>query len=72
MLPPTSPTIGDDATRPYFLWWTQATSGDLRVHLRSDDPAERGYWFGALLREANTRDVWVFTTANEIRAGTFT
>jgi len=68
VLPPTSPSIGDDATRPYFLWWTDATSGDLRAHLRSGDLDERGYWLGALLREANSRDVWVFTTPDEVRA----
>ncbi len=68
MLPPTSSPIGDDATRPYVLWWTDATAGDLRVHLRSGDVDERGYWLGALLREASSRDVWVFTTPDEIRA----
>jgi hypothetical protein len=67
ILPPTRPSIGDDATRPYFLWWTDATSGDLRARLRSPDLDERGYWLGALLREANSRDVWVFTTPSEIR-----
>ena len=32
------------------------------------DLARRGYWLGAVLREANTRDVWLFTTAEEIRS----
>jgi hypothetical protein len=42
--------------------------GDLRRHLRSEDPDERAYWMGALLREANTRDVWLFATADQIRS----
>lgn len=66
-LPPTSASIADDSTRPYFLWWTNATTGELRSHLASEDPLERGYWLGALLREANSRDVWLFTTPREIR-----
>jgi hypothetical protein len=28
----------------------------------------RAYWMGALLREANTRDVWLFVTPDAIRA----
>ena len=67
-LPPTSEALRDDRTRPYFLWWTDATVGDLKAHLRSADPEERAYWMGALLREANTRDVWLFVDAREIRA----
>jgi hypothetical protein len=67
-LPPTSAELAEDATRPYFLWWTQATVRDLRAHLASDDPEERAYWMGALLREANTRDVWLFVSVEQIRA----
>lgn len=66
-LPPTSETLRDDTTRPYFLWWTGTTVGDLKHHLTSTDPEERAYWMGALLREANTRDVWLFVTSDEIR-----
>lgn len=68
MLPPTDPALRDPSTRPYFLWWTDATVKDLHRHLASSDPDERGYWLGALLREANTRDVWLFTSPDEIRA----
>jgi hypothetical protein len=67
-LPPTSESLRDATTRPYFLWWTEATVGDLQAHLRSADAEERAYWMGALLREANTRDVWLFVDADEIRA----
>lgn len=65
-LPPTSPLLMDERHRPYFLWWTDATVGDLRQHLTSSDAQERAYWMGALLREANTRDVWLFVTPLEI------
>lgn len=67
-LPPTSPELQLPGTRPYFLWWTDATVGDLRRHLGSSDPAERAYWMGALLREANTRDVWLFCKPAAVRA----
>jgi len=67
-LPPTSPELDRPGTRPYFLWWTAATVADLRRHLRADDPEERAYWLGALLREANTRDVWAFVRPAGIRA----
>jgi hypothetical protein len=55
-LPPTSPSLSDGNTRPYFLWWTDATVADLRVHLADPSPEVRAYWLGALLREANPRD----------------
>lgn len=67
-LPPTTDSLLDSSARPYFLWWTNATVGQLKVHLASPDPQERAYWMGALLREANTRDVWLFVTVDEIRA----
>lgn len=68
MLPPTSEDLKLDATRPYFLWWTDATVGELRRQLSSNDPERRAYWMGALLREANTRDVWLFVSPDDIRA----
>lgn len=67
-LPPTSADLLDGRARPYFLWWTDATVGDLRARLRDGDPERRAYWLGALLREANTRDVWLFATPEQIRA----
>lgn len=67
-LPPTTDSLLDDTARPYFLWWTDTTVGRLKEHLASSDPEERAYWMGALLREANTRDVWLFVTSDEIRA----
>jgi hypothetical protein len=66
-LPPTSPDLLRDDTRPYFLWWTDATVAELKRHLAAGDPQERAYWMGALLREANTRDVWLFVRPDDIR-----
>ena len=66
-LPPTSPDLLIDSTKPYFLWWTDATVGDLKRHLQSPDPEVRAYWLGALLREANSRDVVLFTSGDQIR-----
>jgi hypothetical protein len=54
-LPPTTDALLDDTARPYFLWWTDATVGQLKEYLTSSDLEERAYWMGALLREANTR-----------------
>lgn len=66
-LPPTSPGLLEPGARPYFLWWADATVSDLQKHLRADDIDERAYWMGALLREANTRDVWQFVTPDDVR-----
>lgn len=66
-LPPTSPDLLEPASRPYFLFWTDKTVGDLRQLLQDDDEETRAYWMGALLREANTRDVWLFVTPQMIR-----
>lgn len=66
-LPPTSEELRRDETRPYFLWWTTATVGDLRRHLAAEDVSVRAYWTGALLREANSRDVWLFVSPAELR-----
>jgi hypothetical protein len=41
---------------------------DLARYLEDQDPDVRAYWMAALLREANTRDVWLFTTPAAIRA----
>ena len=67
-LPPTSEMLLDGAERPYFLWWTEVTVKEFKDKLASDDDEERAYWMAALLREANTRDVWLFVTTDEVRA----
>lgn len=66
-LPPTSAALTNPSTRPYFLWWLNATVADLHAALASDDARTRGYFLGALLREANSRDVWLFTDPDKIR-----
>lgn len=66
-LPPTTRDLLDPQARPYFLWWTDATVEQLRRHLADPDAERRAYWLGALLREANTRDVWLFVTPDQIR-----
>ena len=68
LLPPTSERLHDAEERPYFLWWTNASVADFKRHLSAPDLDERAYWMGALLREANTRDVWLFVAADEIRS----
>ncbi len=66
LLPPTTSDLDRDDARPYFLWWTDVTVAQLRALLRSADDDERAYWLGAMLREANTRDVWLFVTPTDI------
>lgn len=67
-LGPTTTHLLDPAERPYFLWWTDLTVADLHREVREGTDEARAYWVGALLREANTRDVWVFVTPEEVRA----
>jgi len=67
LLPPTSSDLETPEAKPYFLWWSDTSTGEFRRHLRDPDPERRAYWLGALLREANTRDVWLFTTPEAVR-----
>ncbi len=67
MLPPTLALPLDPKARPYFLWWTKTTFAEFQRLLCSEDLDERAYWMGALLREANSRDVWLFVTPAQIR-----
>jgi hypothetical protein len=67
VLPPTSSALLDDSETPYFLWWTKLTIADFRRELRSSDREIADYYLAALLREANTRDVWLFVTPGQIR-----
>jgi hypothetical protein len=66
-LPPTTEKLLDPATQPYFLWWDECTVSEFRKRIESPDDRVRGYWLGALLREANSRDVWLFTTPGLVR-----
>lgn len=67
-LQPTRTDLSDPTARPYFLWWTEVTVAEFRRHLADDADEERAYWMGALLREANTRDVWLYVTPVEVKA----
>ncbi|MBI5513062.1 MAG: hypothetical protein HY909_04795 [Deltaproteobacteria bacterium] len=67
-LGPTTEALRDPNSQPYFLWWTELTVGEFRRRLAAPDLDERAYWLGALLREANTRDVWLFAEPSELRA----
>jgi hypothetical protein len=60
MLPPTSPRLRDPAAVPYFLWDLRMTVEELRRTLREGEPEARDEVIVRLLREANTRDVWLF------------
>ena len=44
------------------------TVGDFKERLATGTADERAYFVGALLREANSRDVWLFLTPAEVRA----
>lgn len=67
-LGPTRPDLLDPETRPYSLWWTDLTVADFRRHLTEGSVDDRASWVGALLREANTRDVWLFVSPADIAA----
>jgi hypothetical protein len=66
--PPTSTDLLDPDARPYFIWWADVTVGQLHAFVRSDELQERAYWLGAIMREANTRDVWLFASPPDLRA----
>jgi hypothetical protein len=68
VLPPTTEDLRRPDSRPHFLWWSDVTVGELHRLLRSPDAEERAYWTGALLREANTRDVWLFVEPADVRS----
>lgn len=63
-----STDMSRDDARPYFLWDTAMTVGDLRRRLHEADEAERLIWMGRVMREANYPDVWAFLTLDEVLA----
>jgi len=67
MLPPTMPELLQPEARPYFVWSSEMTVAEFHAVLRSPDLDLRAYWMATLLREANTRDVWLFVQPEEIR-----
>jgi hypothetical protein len=66
MLRPTGPRLLDSGAVPYFLWDTQQTVAEARRILGGPPSSERDEILVRLLREANSRDVWVFATWNQI------
>ncbi len=67
-LGPTHREVLDPHARPYFLWWADVTVDEFRARLSEGRDEDRAYWMGALLREANTRDVWCFVTPAQVGA----
>jgi hypothetical protein len=59
-LPPTSERLRDPSAVPYFLWDMGLTVVQARKALAGDDAALKLEVIVRLLREANTRDVWLF------------
>lgn len=60
MLPPTSDRLLHPDNVPYFLWDTGMTVAELRRVLAGEDRDARDEVIVRLLREANTRDAWLF------------
>ena len=61
MLAPTSPRLLDPEAVPYFMWDTRQTVGEVHQILAGTVNTERDEILVRLLREANSRDVWLFT-----------
>jgi hypothetical protein len=60
MLPPTSPRLLDPGAIPYFRWDDRMTLAQARVVLAGRSSSARDELIARILREANTRDVWLF------------
>lgn len=60
MTRPTSDRLLDPKAVPYFLWDMGITVAELRDRLERGDRGARDELLVRLLREANSRDVWLF------------
>ena len=60
MLPPTSPRLHDPDAVPYFLWDLGWTVVHVREVLKGGSTRDRDDLIARVLREANSRDVWLF------------
>jgi hypothetical protein len=58
-LPPTSPRLLDPEIVPYFLWDLGITIAEARQILVNEASPTRDDLIARILREANSRDVWV-------------
>lgn len=63
---PTSHRLLDSDAIPYFLWDTRQTVGELRRIMSGPKTPERDELLVRLLREANSRDVWLFASWEQI------
>ena len=63
---PTTARLLEPEMVPYFLWDTQQTVAEAHRILAGAAGPERDELLARLLREANTRDVWLFTTWEQI------
>jgi hypothetical protein len=61
---PTTARLLDPEMVPYFLWDTQQTVAEAHRILAGAAGPERDELLARLLREANARDVWLFTTSH--------
>ena len=62
MLGPTSRQLLESDAAPYFLWDTQQTVAEVRRIMPAPVSLERDELLVRLLREANSRDVWLFAS----------
>ena len=60
MLLPTSSKLLDPNAVPYFLWDDHTTVAGAKAILAGSDVRVRDELIARILREANTRDVWLF------------
>jgi hypothetical protein len=65
--PPLSLDLERDDLRPYFLWDTTMTVGDLRRALAGHDGSATWlYWAARVMRDARYDDVWRFLGLRQI------
>lgn len=67
MLPPTSSRLSDPTAVPYFLWDLGMTVAAAHQALATGSERERDEIIVRLLREANSRDVWLFIGWKDIQ-----
>jgi len=60
MLPPTSRRLLDPDTVPYFLWDLGMSVADVHRALATGEQNTKDEIILRILREANSRDVWLF------------
>jgi hypothetical protein len=66
VLPPTTETLLEPERVPYFAWDLGKTGREIREILGSGEQGERDEIVIRLLREANSRDVWLFIGWDDI------